>query len=83
MDVARLSQHLVDFAQVLLLIEDHSARVLLEHHRLALHEGEQLVVEREALRLVLNRLAQDVAALVLAGLEQGVDCERRIGAEGR
>src|SRR5262245_11295223 len=49
LDVAGVAQHLVDLAEVPLLLRDHLARVLLEHDRFARDVLQELLVERQAL----------------------------------
>jgi hypothetical protein len=50
-DLARLAEHLIDVAGMQFLRLNHLPRVLLEHHRLALHDKQELLVERERLAL--------------------------------
>ena len=68
---------------MLLFRADHLAGVLLEHDRVAFRLGEQLVIERERVALVLHGLAQDVADVVLVRLDQRTDRERRVLADLR
>jgi hypothetical protein len=68
---------------VLLIRPDHFAGVFLDLHVLAFDLFVQLVVMRERVALVLHGLAQDVADVVLVGLEQRTHRQRRVLAELR
>ncbi len=61
---------------MLFLRADHLARVFLDHDRGSRGLLQQLVIERKGFALVLHRLAQDVADVVLVRLEERADRER-------
>ena len=69
------AQHLVYFVLVGDLLGDHVAGVLLEAHIPVLHQVEKRVVGLECFAFYLERLAQDVADVVLVGLQQRADAE--------
>src|SRR5262249_27901819 len=72
-DLPRLSQHLVHFAGVQLLGVNHLTRIFFEHHRAPFDGRQQPFVEDERRRLMLHRLDQNFADVVLVAVEQAAD----------
>src|SRR5450755_153425 len=64
-----------------LLRSDLIARILLEHDALAGNHREEFAVFLKALPLMLERLAHDFINIVLVGLKQRSDLERRMAAK--
>ena len=83
LDLTGLAQHFVDLVDVRLFLLDQVARVFLERDVLARDEAQELRVMAERHVLGLQRLAQDLADVVLVRLEQRTDRERRMPAEPR
>src|ERR1044072_399608 len=67
--LARLTQHLVDFAQVRFFLSNHVPRIFFEQHGPIFHEFQQAIVKRQAFLLGFKGLEQDVVDTVLVGLE--------------
>ena len=80
-DGAGLARHLADLGKVLFFGGDLLARVFLEHDALAGHLIEELAVFREPFLFVRQRLAENLVDVVLVGLEQRADLQRRMAAE--
>lgn len=79
--LAGATQHLVDLVPVHLLLGDHVPCVLLQQHAFAFHQAQQLVIGRLGQVFMLQALVQDVADIVLFGLQQGALCPGRDGRQ--
>src|SRR5580698_6956753 len=82
-DGTRFAQHLADVGDVGGLGGDLRAGVFLEHDVAPLHQPHELVVLREPLLLVRERLAQDLVDVVLVGLQERAKLERGVATEAR
>src|SRR5688572_11083393 len=80
-DVSGLPQHLVDFADMLRLQINMFARILLEHDVATLDQLQKLFIKLEGGFLMSERLAKNIADVVLLGFQQRSNPQRRMSSK--
>src|SRR4029078_13119144 len=70
LDVAGLSEHLVDLVEMTLFEHDHLSGIFFESNIVAFTDLEQFVVSSESRAFLFKTFAQDIANVVFVSFEQ-------------